>query len=126
MQNQRMTGGRCGACGAVAGTDEYDNYHDSQNCWAPKGARRVEARAVPVFYYKDIRRSRLFLRPAPAAYLVFDANQNRLGVVWRPRMNSTWRASGATWWSSVHDLEFATRHDAAVALRTWWEELPSV
>lgn len=24
----------CGACGAVEGTDTYDNFHDSQNCWA--------------------------------------------------------------------------------------------
>ena len=23
----------CANCGAVPGTPEYDNYHDSQNCW---------------------------------------------------------------------------------------------
>lgn len=27
--------GPCVACGAVPGTDAYDNFHDSQNCWAP-------------------------------------------------------------------------------------------
>jgi hypothetical protein len=25
---------QCGACGAIEGTPEYDNHHDSQNCWA--------------------------------------------------------------------------------------------
>lgn len=23
----------CYNCGAVEGTEEYDNWHDSQNCW---------------------------------------------------------------------------------------------
>lgn len=24
----------CEACGAIPGTPEYDNWHDSWNCWA--------------------------------------------------------------------------------------------
>lgn len=26
--------GACAACGASPGTDAYDNFHDSVNCWA--------------------------------------------------------------------------------------------
>jgi hypothetical protein len=32
---------KCDSCGAVQGTPKYDNYHDSQNCWAERRANNA-------------------------------------------------------------------------------------